>query len=183
MSATVDRHRQAVYDAEDVAFGGTAYDEPLPFADAAELVGAFCATGRWAALGLPVPAVAPTRADSSRSYAECDGDAVLHLAPAGCTVATIAHELAHLLAHRLGRSDDPAHGLAFRRADVDLAGALMGTVAAERLAAAFAGAGLDLGPELDVGPTPCARLGFWANWWSARTLAAATTAGRGPIAL
>ena len=181
--STVDRHRQSVYDAEDVAFGGTSFDEPVPFADAADLVGAFCVAGWWTSLGLPIPKVLPTRIDSSRSYAACDGDPVVHLAPAGCTAATIAHELAHVLAHRLGGREEPAHGPAFRRADIALAGALMGPVAAGRLSAAFAGAGLDLGRELDLGPAPTAKADFWTTWRSARTLAAATPAERGPIAL
>jgi hypothetical protein len=183
MSTTVDRHRQAVYDAEDVAFGGTTYDEPLPFVDAADLLTTFCAAAWWQALGLSIPAVVPTRVDSSRSYAECDGDPVVHLAPAGCTAATAGHELAHIVAHCLGGTDEPAHGPAFRRADIALAGALMGTVAAERLAAAFADAGLGLGRATDLGPPPSERLGFWTTWRSARTLAASTPAPRGPIAL
>jgi hypothetical protein len=184
MSAAVDRDRQAVYDAEDVAFGGTTYDEPMPFADAADLTTAFCAGLWWAALGLPVPEVAATRIDSSRSYTRCEGDPSIHLSPAGCTVATVAHELAHVAARRTGADDEPDHGPAFRRADVAIAGALMGAVAADRLAAAFAAAGLHLGAELALGAVPpLPGAGFWATWRSMRTLAGAQPAAGGPIAL
>ena len=184
MSAVVDRHRQAVYDVEDVAFGGTSYDEPMAFADAADLVDAFCAAGWWAALGLPIPEVVATRIDSNRSYARCDGDPSIHLSPAGCTVATIAHELAHVLARRTGAVDEPDHGPAFRRSDVAVAGALMGSTVADRLSAAFAAVGLDLGPDgsaMTLAPTSGG--GFWSTWRSARALAVAAPYERGPIAL
>ena len=184
MSAAVDRDRQALYDLEDAAFGGTTYDEPMPFADAADLARAFCAAGWWAALGLPVPDVVPTRIDSSRSYARCEGDPSIHLSPAGCTVATLAHELAHVVALLTGAHDEPDHGPAFRRADIALAGALMGTAAAERLAVAFAGAGLALGKSGDLPSLPPSPpSGFWTTWRSARALAGATLSGSGPIAL
>jgi hypothetical protein len=184
-SAAVDRHRQAVYDLEDVAFGGTIHDEPMPFAEAADLVRSFCAEGWWVARGLPVPDVLPTRVDSSRSYARCDGgDPSIHLSPAGCTVATIAHELAHVVARRTGADDEPDHGPAFRRWDVALAEALMGPAGADRLAAAFATAGLVPGPEGDTAALPRSTTGgYWTTWRSARALAAAAPSGRGPIAL
>jgi hypothetical protein len=184
MSAVVDRHRQAVYDVEDAAFGGTTYDEPMPFADAADLATAFCAAGWWAATGLPVPDLVATRIDSSRSYARCDDDPSIHLSPAGCTVATIAHELAHVLARRMAATDEPDHGPAFRRAEVALAGALMGSAPADRLATAFAGAGLDLAPDGGtVTLPPTSGGGFWPMWRSARALAGAAGPVSGPIAL
>ena len=183
MSA-IDRHRQAVYDLEDVAFGGTIFDEPMAFAEAADLVRSFCADRWWIETGLPVPDVAPTRRDSGQSFARCGDDPSIHLSPVGCTVATIAHELAHVVARRTGPGDEPDHGAAFRRADVVLAGALMGTAAAERLAATFTGAGLDLGPALAAASPPRADSGgFWRAWRSARALAAATPATSAPIAL
>jgi hypothetical protein len=184
VSAVRDRDRQAVYDAEDAAFGGTTWDEAMPFDAAADLAGAFCASRWWAAFDLPAPAVVATRADSHTSYARWEGEPTIHLSPAGCTVATLAHELAHLVAQRAAGDGEPAHGPAFRRADVTLAAALMGGAAAARLASAFLGAGLDLGPE-EPGtlPTPPHPDGFWPGWRAARTLAAAEPAARGPIAL
>jgi hypothetical protein len=183
-TSIADRDRQAVYDAEDVAFGGTAYDEPMPFADAADLATAFCAAGWWTALELPVPAVVATRTDSDQSYTRLSAQPSVHLSPAGCTVATIAHELAHVVAHRSAGGGEPHHGPAFRRADVTVVGELLGAAAADRLAAAFAAAGLDLGPDpVAAGTAPAAPAGFWATWRSARALAAAEPAARGPIAL
>ena len=137
--------------------------------------------------GLPprsVPEVAPTRVDSSRSYARCDGEPSIHLSPDGCTVATVAHELAHVAARRTGAVDEPDHGPAFRRAEVALAGALMGAAAADRLAAAFAAVGLDLGPD-GGGMTlpPSSGGGYWTTWRSARALSGAAPTARGPIAL
>lgn len=179
-----DRHRQAVYDVEDAAFGGTTYDDPMPFDDAADLVRAFYVEGWWAALGLPVPDVLATRVDSNRSYARLHGPTSIHLSPNGCTVATIAHELAHVLVHGMADGDEPHHGPAFRRADVAVVAALMGTAAADRLAAAFAAAGLELGPDLrSAGAVPRPAAGFWTTWRSARALAAAEPARGGSIAL
>lgn len=181
MSAPVDRHRQAVYDAEEVAFGGTIYEEPMALAEAADLVRSFCEDDRWTELGLPVPEVRPTRRDSNHSYARCGDDGVsIHLSPTGCTAATIAHELAHVLVRGSGRTGEADHGPSFRRADVDLVAALLGTAVADRLAAAFAAAGLDLATSSGVDRSSG---GFWASWRSARTLADAGPAGRGPIAL
>jgi hypothetical protein len=184
MSAAVDRHRQAVYDVEDAAFGGTTYDEPMPFADAADLATAFCAGGWWTATGLPVPHVVPTRIDSSQSYARCDGDPSIHLSPAGCTVATIAHELAHVAARRSGAVDEPDHGPAFRHCEISLVGALMGAAAADRLAAAFTAGGLDLDPDGGAMTLPpSSGGGYWITWRSARALTGAAPTARGPIAL
>jgi hypothetical protein len=167
----VDRDRQAVYDLEDAALGGTTFDDLLPFAEAAALVGAFCVDDAWQSLGVPAPAVHRTRRDSYTSYARCDADgASIHLAPGGCTVAVVAHELAHVVvAHSAGEacSPEPDHGSAFRRADVRLAGALMGATAAERLATAFRGAGLALGPADPLAPQP-GPVGFALRWRTER---------------
>jgi hypothetical protein len=184
VTAAPDRDRQRVYDLEDVAFAGTVYDQVVPFDDAATLLADFCAQGFWAALRLPVPDVRSTRSDSSRSYARSlAGRPSVHLAPGGCTVVVVAHELAHLAANALGTDRrEPAHGAAFRRADVDLVGALMGADAAARLEVLFRGAGLPPGPVL--APIPAApRLGFWATWRSARFLAACRPIPTEPIVL
>lgn len=188
-AAPLDRHRQAVYDAEDVAFGGTVYDDTMPFADAADLIDAFCAGDWWESLALPVPVVVPTRRDSNRSYARGrNGGSArpsIHLAPGGCTVATVAHELAHVLVHVLGPPGEPHHGPAFRSADVSLVAELVGPAAADRLDSAFTAAGLPLGPRLVV-ESPSASLpngGFWPGWRAARILAEAAPAPRRPIAL
>src|SRR5690606_29463167 len=79
-------------------------------------------------------------------------------------VATVAHELAHVLVHTLVPSgEEPHHGPAFRRADADLVAALLGPAAADRLAGAFSAAGLALGPALVAAP-PSAAGGFWTRW-------------------
>jgi hypothetical protein len=181
---TIDRDRQAVYDLEDVAFAGTVYAQPVPFDDAARLLGDFCTGSWWADRGLPHPTVLPTRSDSMRSYASTSvTEASVHLSPDGCAVTVIAHELAHVLAARLAGDTEAMHGPTFRRADVVLVGALMGAAAADRLAELFVAAGLVPGPELHAIPPP-PMLGFWASWRAARIRAAAIRPStRGPIAL
>ena len=179
-----DRDRRRVYDVEDLAFADTVYDQVVPFADAADLLADFCAQGFWRALDLPVPDVRPTRSDAGTSYARpgIDGPSV-HLSPGGCTVAVVAHELAHVAATALVPDGaEPGHGPRFRRADVALVGALMGVDAAVRLEEHFVGAGLPLGPDLEAIPPP-PRLGFWATWRSARFLAACRPIPAEPIAL
>jgi hypothetical protein len=178
-----DVDRQAVYDVEDAAFTGTLFALPVPFDDAAALLADFCGQGWWADRALPRPTVLPTRRDSLTSYA-WSGPAgpSVHLSPDGCAVSVVAHELAHVLATHLAGDGEPPHGPMFRRAEVVLAGAVMGIEAADRLALLFAGAGLPLGPAPPDVPEPPA-LGFWAAWRAARIRAAATVSTVEPIAL
>jgi len=180
-----DRDRQAVYDVEEAAFAGTVFAEPVPFHDAAALLDDFCARSWWAARLLARPTALPTRRDSLRSYA-ASGPAgpSVHLSPEGCSVAVVAHELAHLLVDDLGAAVDaePAHGPAFRRAVVVLAGALMGAAARDRLAGGFLTAGLALGPE-PAGIPPATGRGHWAAWRAARIRDAARRPAGGAIAL
>lgn len=176
MRTTVrDLDRQAVYDVEDAAFAGTIFAEPVAFEEAAGVLGDFCVQGWWAARALPVPTVHPTRSDSRTSYvaAGSTGPSV-HLSPDGCAVSVIAHELAHVLAGQASPASEPepGHGPGFRRAEVVLAGTLMGLPAGERLAQAFAAAGLPLGPVL-TGIAAPPRLGYWATWRAERLRGAA----------
>lgn len=169
MSATLrDVDRQAVYDVEDAAFAGTIYAEPVGFDEAATLVADFCAQGWWSDHRLPVPGVRRTRVDSRTSYvAARDGGPTVHLSPDGCAVSVVAHELAHLLVASSSATPEAGHGPRFRWGDVVLTGALMGAVAGERLAGAFAAAGLPVHPGRLAIPAP-ARFGFWAAWRAER---------------
>jgi hypothetical protein len=184
VSATLrDVDRQAVYDVEDAAFAGTIYAEPVGFDEAAALVVDFCSHSWWATLGLPVPGVRRTRVDARTSYvAHRDGGPVVHLSPDGCAVSVVAHELAHVLGEHGAGGAGSGHGPGFRWAAVALAGALMGAVAGERLAAGFAAAGLPLGrPGLALPAPP--RFGFWAAWRAERLRGAAVRGPGVPIVL
>jgi hypothetical protein len=177
-AAVRDADRQAVYDVEDAAFAGTIYADPVGFEEAAALVVDFCAQGWWSDHRLPVPGVRSTRSDSRTSYvASGEGGPTVHLSPDGCAVSVVAHELAHVL----GAVGD-GHGPVFRWADVVLAGALMGAVAGERLAAGFAAAGLPLGRDVIAVPAP-PRFGFWAAWRAERLRGVAARVASAPIAL
>jgi hypothetical protein len=86
-----------------------------------------------------------------------------------------------VVAHSAGgaRPPEPDHGPAFRTADVRLTGALMGEAAAERLATAFRGAGLALGPADPVAPPPGA-VGFALRWRTERAAPAGAARPSGP---
>ncbi|MEM8621614.1 MAG: hypothetical protein AAGF73_18040 [Actinomycetota bacterium] len=113
---TVDRQRQATYAAEYDAFEGTDLTDRARLSDLADLAARVVAEPWWQG---PAVVVRPARADSSTSSARCGisahDDVEIRLAPGGCTVATLVHELAHALV-------GPArgHDASFRRATLDV---------------------------------------------------------------
>ena len=113
---TIDHQRQATYAAEDDAFEGTDLTDRARLADLADLAARVVAEPWWPG---PAVVVRAARADSSTSSARCGIDAhddvEIRLAPCGCTVATLVHELAHALV-------GPAcgHDAFFRRAALDV---------------------------------------------------------------
>lgn len=134
--SAVDRDRQAVYDAEDAAFGGTTMDEVMAWDDVESLVAAVVEDPWWKGLDVPAPVLVRTRTDSSTSRA--DGRSV-RIAPAGQTGATVAHELAHhLLAHLnwAPAATETPHGPRFRATAQRVAIVVGGPVAGEQLSAA-----------------------------------------------
>lgn len=120
-----DRHRQQVYDAEGFALGGTIFDELEPWPRLVALAGEVAGHQWWSGLGAPRPTLVPARSDSYRSSS--DGSTI-RLAPAGHTVITLCHELAHHLVFHLGL-DDAGHGPWFRSAELRVVELVCGTQA------------------------------------------------------
>lgn len=137
---TTDRHRQRVYDAEGFALGGTLFDEPQPWPRLVALCDSVVNHPWWTDLAAPHPRLVPARRDSRRSSS--DGTTI-RLAPAGCTIATLCHELSHHLVFHLGL-DDPGHGPWFRAAELRVVELTCGTEARSFLAEAWRHAALPI---------------------------------------
>jgi hypothetical protein len=148
MSADFDR--EAVYAAERAAFDGTDLEAVRPLNDVRSLA-ARVVDGTWWP-GPPV-AVRAARSDamssSARSGRENSGAVVvIRIAPPQCTVATVAHELAHALA-----GVEAGHDATYRRAALDAVEVITnldttdrrGPLHAQQLSAAYESAGLDVG--------------------------------------
>lgn len=132
-----DVDRQAVYDAEDAAFGGTTMDEALSWDEVEVLVDAVTSSPWYASLDVPAPSVVPARRGARRSSA--DGTCI-RLSEAGRDAATVVHEIAHHVDHHLGpgsRPPRPAHGPEFRAVALRVAELVGGTLARDQLARAF----------------------------------------------
>lgn len=139
MTRPVDAGREAVYAAEVAAFEGTAHESLVSFAHLLALA-AEITSAPWWPCG-PV-AVVPARVDAGSSSARqrSSGAPVVRLATPQLTLATLVHELAHVLAGVAA-----GHGPAFRRAHVDLAAHALGDAPAGWLVDAYRSMGLDLG--------------------------------------
>ena len=130
-----DRGREAVYAAEEAAFGGTDLDRPVPFDDLTALTAGVVASDWWVACGAPPVEVvgAPGASSSSARGGTGPGPGVLiRLAPPQWTAGTVAHELGHALA-------GVAHGHdgCFRAAHVDVVAMIAGAGLAAVLAGAY----------------------------------------------
>ena len=147
---SVDADREAVYAAERAAFDGTDLEAVRPLTDVRSLATAVVRGAWWPGPPVDVRAARSDALSSSASSASADsGDVVVvRIAASQCTVATIAHELAHALA-----GVDAGHGGVYRRAVLDVVEVLTnidttdrrGTLHAGQLSAAFSSAGLDVG--------------------------------------
>jgi hypothetical protein len=138
-----DRGRAAVYEAEEQAFGGTALDDTVAFTVLARLGGDVVTGPWWSAAGGPAVNVLPARADAASSTARAGtGTATVRIAAPQCTAATLAHELAHVLAG-VGHG----HDARFRAAHVDVAELLGGHAAGAQLRAAYQDFGLAVSPR------------------------------------
>ena len=148
-----DRGREAVYEAERAAFGGTELDRSRPLADLAGLARSLCGATWWAAAGGPPVRVVAARVDAASSSAAGVGPratgstVVIRLAAGHHDVATLAHELAHALAGVEG-----GHGPSFRAAHLDVVAVLAGTIAAGDLRTAYGRFGVPPGER--TWPTP-----------------------------
>jgi hypothetical protein len=137
-----DRGREAVYAAEEAAFGGTTLALRRSLAELQERARTITDGEWWRQAGAPAVDVVAARRTARSSSARPDGRhaAVIRLAAGQFEDATIAHELAHLLA-----GIDHGHGGRFRAAHLDVVALLGGRRAASLLAEAYSAFGLAAG--------------------------------------
>jgi hypothetical protein len=146
-----DLGREAVYAAEIAAFEGTAYESLVAFDELTAMAGRVAASGWWP--HGPVQVVRARRdAGSSSTRQRGSGPPVIRLAAPQMTIATVLHELAHVLAGL-----DAGHGPVFRRAHVDLVGYGLGDREAGWLLDAYESVGL--APGRRAWPAPAIRPG------------------------
>jgi hypothetical protein len=131
-----DAGREAVYAAEERAFGGTDLDDVEPLDDLRAIGSAVTVSDWWRSARAPTVAIDPTRAGSSS--ARRHGDAVvIRLAADHHTRGTLCHELAHALA-----GIDHGHDATFRAAHVDVVAMIAGAAAATGLVSVYAELGV-----------------------------------------
>lgn len=162
-----DTKRSAVYAVEHAVFAETLFSEPLGAAGVLDLSGLVSATAWWGRNGVPFT-VGPTRREAQHSWA---GHAAGRPARIKFSVhqedaATLAHELAHLLAARHGSAT--AHGPIFVAAEIDTVTLICGTIAAGRLARGFSEAGLSGAVRPWEPPAPLSDRGLYGRWRAAR---------------
>ena len=141
-----DIGRQAVYAAEIAAFEGTAYESLVGFDELSSLADRVTTASWWPH---PPVRVERARADASSSSTRQRGSAapVVRLAAPQMTLATVLHELAHVLA-----GVGEGHGPTFRRAHVDLVGYALGADEAGWLLDAYAAVDLEPGERVWASP-------------------------------
>jgi hypothetical protein len=137
-----DVGREAVYAAEEVAFGGTTLEEPRPFAELRKRADAITAGDWWRRAGGPPTDVIAARTSARSSSARHADRALVLLAAGQLDEATLAHELAHVLA-----GVDHGHDERFRATHLDVVAVLAGSRHAAALTASYREFGLVLGPR------------------------------------
>ncbi len=159
---TRDSDRSRVYAAEDLVFDETLFTEPLGATGIVEMARLIAADPWWLAEGIEFR-VTPARRESHHSSARVTaGVARIRLSLRQEDAATLAHELAHLVAtHRGGRT---GHGPLFRAAELDVVAVVCGTAASARLARAFADDGLAIAPRLWQAPADRGERGLYGRW-------------------
>jgi hypothetical protein len=156
LECAADRGREAVYAAEEAAFGGTALAERRSLADLQARARTIVDSDWWRQAGGPPVDVVAARPAARSSSARDDGrhTAVIRLAAGQLDDVTVAHELAHLLA-----GIDHGHDERFRAAHLDVVALLAGARATSMLAVAYGAFGLSAGrrewppPARGSGPT------------------------------
>ena len=136
-----DWGREAVYAAEQAAFGGTDLEDQMPLDQLRVRATTVVDGDWWARAGGPPVDIVAARIDARSSTARgCGRAAVIRLADAQLDIATMAHELAHVLA-----GIDRGHDERFRSAHVDVVAVVAGSRAAAALAASYRAFGLMVG--------------------------------------
>ena len=148
-----DSDRAQVYAAESAAFEGTGYELTVTLDHLVRLAERVATSDWWVVDRIDIRA---SRSDARSSATRWSGESgpVIHLAGPQMTMATLAHELAHALA---GRSQ--GHGPVYRRAHVDVVGALLGPTPAGWLEESYRLHGLGIGPRSWPDPPPAAPAG------------------------
>ncbi len=166
---TRDASRAAVYSAEHLVFAETLFSEPIGPAGVLDLARLVAGCDWWRRNGVPFTVV-PTRRESQHSSANTKpagrGSAQIRLSVHQEDAATLAHELAHLLASRHGA--DAAHGPRFVAAELDVVAVVCGTIVADRLGGAFADAGLVAAERAWPAPEVHGERGLYGRWRAAR---------------
>lgn len=147
-ASSADVGRSAVAAVETAAFGGTTLDDIVGRSRAEAWVSDVVAGPWWLQAGPPVIVRRPrvsTRSSSARVAFDDQrrfgirAPVEVQLADEQCSLATVAHELAHALA-----GVGAGHGPRFRAAHVDLVSVLAGHSAAGFLAECYGRFGLDV---------------------------------------
>jgi len=144
-----DSDRLALYAAELAAFDGTDLEAARPFDQVRMLIDAVVADPWWPGGGVEVRAArSDAQSSSTRCAASGGGSGTIRLAASQTTIATAAHELAHVLA-----GPENGHGALYRRAYLDVVRVMTNIDSTDRrldlhvnqLTEAFGAAGLDVG--------------------------------------
>lgn len=149
MAGGDDRGREAVYAAEEVAFGGTTFGARVPMSQLERRVRMIVEGDWWREAGGPAVDVFTARASACSSSARFDGSrAIVRVAAGQVDEATVAHELAHVLA-----GVHHGHDELFRAAHLDVVALLASAAVASRLGEAYAAFGLVVGTRTWPAPT------------------------------
>ena len=131
---------EAVYAAEDAAFGGTDFDDELGSRRLDELIAGFTGGEWWRSCGVADIELRRARSGSSTSSARSSATGCVVIRLASTTSSTVSHELAHALA-----GVSCGHEATFRAAHVDVVTALAGAVVGARLRQAYDDHGVPVG--------------------------------------
>lgn len=140
-----DPDKKSVYYAEEVAFAGTPFADPLPSDDLLALADELFHSGWWERLSIPVPTIEPTRWWERSSYAEayCNGSqpTIIRLRHEDINPWYLAHEAAHIAQFYFYPKDRvpdlEGHGREFRACYLNVAETLLGRGAADELRTNF----------------------------------------------
>lgn len=134
---------QAVYYAEEVAFAGTLYAEPMDSNDLLALAAEMFLTGWWDRHKIPIPTIEPTLPGDTCSYAVSNWSETgyrydtIRLLPDHVTPWHLSHEAAHIAQfyfYPYERCPDlETHGREFRACYYNVAASLLGMPAASEL--------------------------------------------------
>ncbi|HET8930432.1 MAG TPA: hypothetical protein VFN21_07235 [Acidimicrobiales bacterium] len=166
---TRDAMRSAVYAVEHSVFAETLFSDPVGAAGMLDLAGLVADSGWWQRNGTTFE-IAPTRREAQHSSATAEpaggGPAQIRISVHQEDAATLAHELAHLLAGSHGAT--PPHGPTFIAAELDVVSLVCGTIAARRMSRAFSEAGIAASARTWEPPDPLEDRGLFGCWRLAR---------------